>query len=43
MWVSGLRTQCCLGEDTGSIPSLTQWVKNPELPQAVTGHRRGWL
>ena len=22
-------------EDTGSIPGLTQWVGNPEMPRAV--------
>ena len=24
LWLSGLRTQCCLCEDVGSIPGLTQ-------------------
>ena len=28
LWFSGLRTQCSLREDVGSIPGLTQWVKD---------------
>ena len=28
-WLSGLRTQHSVCEDEGSIPSLTQWVKDP--------------
>ena len=28
LWFSELRTQCCLHEDAGSIPGLTQWVKD---------------
>ena len=27
VWLSGLRTQCCLSEDVGSIPGLVQWVR----------------
>ena len=32
LWLSGLRTWCCLRENAGSIPGLTQWVKGPMLP-----------
>ena len=35
LWLSGLRTQHCLCEDTGSVPGLTQQVKDPALHQAV--------
>ena len=35
LWLSRLRTWCCLCEDVGSNPSLVQWVKDPELPQVV--------
>ena len=29
LWFNRLRTQQCLCEDVGSIPGLTQWVKDP--------------
>ena len=35
LWLSRLRTQCCLCEDAGLIPGLTHWVKDPALPQAL--------
>ena len=35
LWLGGLRTRCCLCEDAGSIPSLSQWAKDLALPQAV--------
>ena len=34
LWLSRLRTQLIHG-NSGSIPGLTQWVKHPELMQAV--------
>ena len=33
--LSGLKTQHCLYEDTGSTPGLVQWVKDPVLLQGV--------
>ena len=39
LWLSGLRTQCCLCEDVGSIPGLTPWVKDLALLKA--GSRYG--
>ena len=35
LWLTGLRTQC-LCEDEGSIPGLTQWVRDLVLWQAAT-------
>ena len=34
MWLSRLRTQHRVCEDMGLIPGLTQWAKDPVLPQA---------
>ena len=36
LWISGLKTQCSLREDVGSIPGLAQWVNYLVLPQAMT-------
>ena len=33
LWLSRLRTRCCLFEDVSWIPDLGQWVKDPVLPQ----------
>ena len=32
LWLSGLRTQHSVRKDSGSIPGLTQWVKDLALP-----------
>ena len=35
MWLSRLRTQHNVCEDVGSVPGLSQWVKDPVLAQAA--------
>ena len=35
LWLSGLRTQHSSPEDAGLIPSLSQWLKDLVLLQAV--------
>ena len=35
MWLSGLRTSCCLCEDVRSILGLDHWVKDLALPRAA--------
>ena len=35
MWLRGLRTQHSVHEDMGSIPDLTQWVKDLVLLQTA--------
>ena len=35
LWLSRLRTQHSVCEDVGSIPGLTQWVKDLILQQAA--------
>ena len=34
LWLSGLITGHSIREGAGLIPDLTQWVKDPVLPQA---------
>ena len=36
LWLSGLRTQHSVPKDVGSIPGLTQWVRDLVLPHAAT-------
>ena len=35
MWLSGFRTQNSVCEDGGSVPGLTEWVKDQALLQAA--------
>ena len=40
LWLSRLRTQCCLCEDVSSIPRLTQWVMDQVMDLSCSiGHR----
>ena len=41
LWLSGLRTRCCLCEEAGLSPGLTQWVRDPVLLQVWPGHGCG--
>ena len=35
LWLSRLKTGCCLCMEVGLIPGLNQWVKDPALLGAV--------
>ena len=35
LWLSELRTRCCLCEDAGSSPGLVQWANDLALLQAA--------
>ena len=35
LWISGLRMRHSVCEDANSMPGLSQWVKDPALPQAA--------
>ena len=42
LWLSRLKTQYIVCDDTDSIPGLIQWVKDLALLQAAVHHRCSW-